>query len=165
MQSSPPGWQAWRSKWRLRACLGSVFGSSNLVWAAIIGLILLYLTLGYFIGGKWADRSPHETTFYSILAWAGLTIGLVPLIARPVLRLSANAFDALQMGILFGSFIAVVVLFIIPVTLLGTASPFAIRLAIQDATQGRQHLRPHLCHLDPGFLYRHLPARPGLDPA
>jgi spermidine synthase len=113
--------------------LGSVFGSSNLVWAAIIGLILLYLTLGYFIGGKWADRSPHETTFYGILAWAGLAIGLVPLISRPVLRMSANAFDALEMGILFGSFVAVVLLFIIPVTLLGTASPFAIRLAIHDA--------------------------------
>ena len=112
--------------------LGSYFGSSNLVWAAIIGLILLYLTLGYFIGGKWADRSPHEHTFYNILAWAGLTIGLVPLISRPVLRMSATAFDELQMGILFGSFIAVVVLFIIPVTLLGMASPFAIRLAIQD---------------------------------
>jgi predicted membrane-bound spermidine synthase len=113
--------------------LGSVFGSSNLVWAAIIGLILIYLTLGYYIGGKWADRSPHPRTFYTILAWAGLMIGLVPLIARPVLRLSASAFDELQMGILFGSFVAVVVLFIIPVTLLGTASPFAIRLAIQDA--------------------------------
>jgi spermidine synthase len=66
------------------------------------------------------------------LAWAGLTIGLVPLISRPVLRMSATAFDELQMGILFGSFIAVVVLFIIPMTLLGMASPFAIRLAIQD---------------------------------
>jgi spermidine synthase len=113
--------------------LGSVFGSSNLVWAAIIGLILLYLTLGYFIGGKWADRSPQETTFYGILAWAGLAIGIVPLISRPVLRMSANAFDALEMGILFGSFVAVILLFIIPVTLLGTASPFAIRLAIHDA--------------------------------
>jgi len=115
--------------------LGSVFGSSNLVWAAIIGLILIYLTLGYFIGGKWADRSPHERIFYSILAWAGLAIGLVPLIARPVLRMSANAFDELQMGILFGSFVALVVLFIVPVTLLGTASPFAIRLAIQDTAK------------------------------
>lgn len=115
--------------------IGNFFGASNLVWASIIGLILIYLTAGYFLGGYWADRSPHFSTFYQVLAWAAFTIGLVPVIARPVLRLSANAFDELQMGILFGSFATVMVLFVVPITLLGTASPFAIRLAIHDARQ------------------------------
>ncbi|MCL4561331.1 MAG: fused MFS/spermidine synthase [Chloroflexi bacterium] len=115
--------------------LGNVFGTSNLVWACIIGLILIYLTLGYYIGGKWADRSPHPRTFYTILVWAAFTVGLVPVVSHPVLQVSAQAFDQLQMGILFGSFAAVLILFIIPVTLLGTASPFAIRLAITEPAE------------------------------
>lgn len=112
--------------------LGNYFGSSNMVWASIIGLILIYLTAGYFIGGTWADRSPKYETLYKILAWAALAIGLVPVVSRPILKLAANAFDELQLGVLVGSFVVVMILFIIPVTLLGTASPFAIRLAISD---------------------------------
>ncbi|MBN2149252.1 MAG: fused MFS/spermidine synthase [Anaerolineales bacterium] len=115
--------------------LGSVFGTSNLVWASIIGLILIYLTAGYFIGGRWADRSPHPQTMYRVLAWGAFTSGLVPFAARPVLRMAADAFDQLQVGILFGAFTAVLILFIVPVTLLGTISPFAIRLAIRDSRE------------------------------
>ena len=115
--------------------LGNIFGTSNLVWASIIGLILIYLTAGYFIGGSWADRSPRHTTMYAVLAWGGFTSGLVPFIARPVLQLAAQAFDQLQVGVLLGSFSAVLILFIIPITLLGMISPFAIRLAIADSRQ------------------------------
>lgn len=115
--------------------LGSVFGTSNLVWAAIIGLILIYLAAGYFIGGWWADRSPDYRTFYKILAWGAFTAGLVPLAARPVLSLAADAFDQLQIAILAGSFSAVLILFTLPVTLLGMISPFAVRLAIRDPLQ------------------------------
>lgn len=112
--------------------LGNYFGASNLVWASIIGLILIYLTAGYFIGGSWADRSPKATTFFSILLWASLSVALIPVAARPLLRIASQAFDELQMGALVGSFVVVMILFIIPVTLLGTASPFAIRLSISD---------------------------------
>jgi len=112
--------------------LGNYFGSSNLVWAVIIGLILVYLSIGYSIGGRWADRSPKITTFFSILCWAGLLVGLIPMASRPILQLASKAFDQLQIGLLAGSFTTVLVLFSVPVILLGTASPFAIRLAISD---------------------------------
>lgn len=115
--------------------LGNYFGTSNLIWATIIGLILIYLTAGYFLGGAWSDRSPKAATFYQVLLWAGLTIGLIPLISRPILRAAANAFDGLQLGGMIGAFIAVLILFSIPVTLLGTASPFAVRLSLQDSRQ------------------------------
>jgi predicted membrane-bound spermidine synthase len=112
--------------------LESVFGTSNLVWASIIGLILIYLTAGYFIGGRWADRSPHFQTMYTILAWGAFLAGLVPLPARPVLQAAAAAFDQLHFSVLFGAFSGVLILFSVPVTLLGAISPFAIRLAIRQ---------------------------------
>ncbi len=112
--------------------LGNYFGSSNLVWASIIGLILIYLTLGYMLGGKIADKNPQTEKFFSILAWAALLIGIIPLAARPILRYASQAFDMMSMGPLFGSFISVLILFSVPVILLGTASPFAIRLLIKN---------------------------------
>jgi predicted membrane-bound spermidine synthase len=113
--------------------LGNIFGSSNLIWAVIIGLILIYLTVGYSLGGKLADKYPDFKVFYSILMWGSLTVGLVPVVSRPVLRLSANAFDSLNVPILAGAFVVVIVLFAVPVTLLGMVSPFALKLALPDA--------------------------------
>ena len=112
--------------------LGNVFGTSNLVWANIIGLILVYLTAGYFLGGRWADRNPSPSVFYRIMGWAALTTGLVPVISRPVLLAAAAAVEKLDAAIVLGSFGSVLILFSVPVTLMGCISPFAIRLAIQD---------------------------------
>ncbi len=118
--------------------LGNVFGTSNLVWANIIGLILLYLTAGYFIGGRWADRSPHPVTFFSLLTWAAFTSGLAPLVSRPVLTFAAKAMEAFDAPVIGGSFLSVLVLFSVPITLLGCVSPFAIRLALTDSRHAGQ---------------------------
>jgi predicted membrane-bound spermidine synthase len=115
--------------------LGSVFGTSNIVWANIIGLILVYLAAGYFIGGRWADRSPYPDTFYRLLAWGAFSAGFVPILAKPVLRLAVEAVESLATAMMLGSFFAVLLLFIVPVTLLGCVSPFAIRLAIQETDE------------------------------
>ncbi len=112
--------------------IGTVFGTSNLVWASIIGLILIYLTLGYFVGGRLADRWPHASAMFKILAWGAFSLGLVPYVSAPILRSAATAFEGLEVGVLMGSFAAVLVLFIFPITLLGAISPFAIRLSLDN---------------------------------
>ncbi len=118
--------------------LGNVFGSSNLVWASIIGLILIYLTVGYFVGGRLADKKPDYQTFLSILLWAGLSIVLIPVVAKPIMRFAADAFDQLQIGVLAGSFTSIMILMAVPMVLIGTASPYAIRLSIADTAHSGQ---------------------------
>jgi spermidine synthase len=112
--------------------LGNVFGTSNIVWANVIGLILLYLTVGYFIGGRWSDRSPYPQTFYKIIIWSAFLSALIPLISRPVLTTAATAMATANAGVAGGSFVSVLILFSVPVILLGCLSPFAIRLAVTD---------------------------------
>ena len=134
------------------------FGTANLVWAAIIGLILLYLTAGYFIGGRWADRSPRPATLYQIVAWAAFLVGVVPFAAYPVLRLAQLGFVSFNAAMLGGSFVTVLILFSLPVTLLGCISPFVIRLAVKDvASTGRTAGRVYAISTAGSFLGAFLP--------
>ena len=118
--------------------LGNVFGNSNLVWANVIGLMLLYLTVGYFLGGRLADRMPRADVLLQVIIWAAFLSALIPLVARPIISRAAQAVFGAEAALALGSFIVILVLFSLPVTLLGTVSPFVIRLAVTDlATSGK----------------------------
>jgi spermidine synthase len=108
------------------------FSSITLVWAVIIGLILVYFAIGYALGGRLADRSHFPVTFFNVIAWGGLTLCIVPLVAQPILRYASLASDALNFGVMAAAFIATLILFSIPVTLLAMTSPFALRLLLED---------------------------------
>ena len=115
--------------------LGNVFGNSNLVWANVIGLMLLYLTVGYFLGGRLADRRPYAPLLLQILLWAAFLAALIPLLARPIISRAAQAVFGAEAALALGSFLVILVLFALPITLLGMVSPFVIRLAVGDVTE------------------------------
>ncbi|HYM64392.1 MAG TPA: fused MFS/spermidine synthase, partial [Gaiellaceae bacterium] len=115
--------------------LAPYFGSSTIVWANIIGLILIYLSIGYWLGGKLADRRPEPRLLGLLVVVAAVVIAATPFMARPILDLAVKGLDAATVGAVVGSFFAALALFAIPVTLLGAVSPFAIRLAISDVEQ------------------------------
>ena len=112
--------------------LAPFFGSSLFVWASLIGLILLYLALGYYAGGLLADRYPRLQLFYAITVIASLLIALIPLTAQPILHWALFAFVSNPSGVFYGSLISILVLFSLPMILLGCVSPFAIRLRVQQ---------------------------------
>jgi predicted membrane-bound spermidine synthase len=111
------------------------FGSSTAVWANVIGLILLFLALGYFLGGRLADRHPQPALLALLVAVAAACVAATPFLARPILRSSLDAFDSVSIVTVVGSFFGVLALFAVPVTLLGAVSPFAIRLRLVDVAE------------------------------
>lgn len=110
--------------------LGPYFGTSTFIWANLIGLTLLYLSIGYYVGGKVADRWPSGRLLFAITTVAGFSTGLIPLLARPILEQSLTAFSHLAVGAFYSSLVGVILLFAVPVTALGIVSPFAIRLRL-----------------------------------
>ncbi|HKC20486.1 MAG TPA: fused MFS/spermidine synthase [Candidatus Dormibacteraeota bacterium] len=116
--------------------LAPYFGTSLYVWGVLIGLILIYLSAGYVIGGRIADRFPRDEVLFQITAWAGLWIGIIPLVSYPILLASQQGFKEISVGLVLGTLLAVVLMFAAPVILLGTVSPFAIRLLLRDVETG-----------------------------
>jgi len=115
--------------------LGAYFGTSLFIWANLIGLILLYLTVGYFLGGRFADRHPSTQVLCSITALAGLSTAIIPFVSQSILTWSVTGIAQLSVSIFFSSLLGTILLFAIPVTLLGLVSPFAIRLVTKDIGQ------------------------------
>lgn len=113
--------------------LAPSFGSSVYVWGSLISIFLAALSLGYYAGGRAADRWPRTGVLASALSLAGLGILLLPQAASPILE----RFVQWDLGPRLSPLLASVALFALPSVLLGTTSPFAVKLAATDlATVG-----------------------------
>jgi spermidine synthase len=112
--------------------LAPYFGASTIVWANTIGVVLVALSVGYWFGGRFADRHPHMRGLCLLVLIAALLTAAVPFASRPFLGFSVDAFDTVSLGGFVGSLVGVLVLVAVPVTLLGAAAPWAVRLAVGD---------------------------------
>jgi spermidine synthase len=108
--------------------LAPFLGTSIVVWTSLIGVILGSLSLGYFWGGRAADRSPSIHVFSVIIFAAGAFIVLIVFIKAPILNLVQSRIDNLCLGALA----AIVSLFAAPSILLGMVAPYAIRLKMKN---------------------------------
>ena len=115
--------------------LQTVYGTSNLVWANVIGLVLFFLTIGYFLGGRLADKRPYLTIFYGLVTLAGFASVFFLLLTSVLLKTAAAAMASINAGVIVSSLVGVILALAVPITLLGCISPFAIRLAVQDINE------------------------------
>ena len=98
------------------------YGASLYVWSSLISVTMIALALGYFVGGRWADRA-KRTGLSLIVAFAAVLTLVIPWATRSVLL----ATD--PMGLRAGAFVSALVLFLPSLTFLGMVGPFAIKLA------------------------------------
>lgn len=113
--------------------LAPCFGSGIYVWGSVIGVFLLALSLGYYLGGRLSAWYPRPGGLAALVGGSAVCLGLLPLIHRSLT-------DALftwwvigrNGGEQWGALVAAVLLFLPPSLLLGTVSPYAIRLAATD---------------------------------
>ena len=112
--------------------LAPYFGSSTVIWANTIGIVLVALSVGYWLGGRWADRNPSASAMCRLALGAAVLLALVPFAARPLLDLAVGALDQIAAGAFIGSLVGVLGLVAVPVMLLGAVSPWALRLAVDQ---------------------------------
>src|SRR5438093_8047523 len=73
--------------------LAPYYGSSTIVWANVIGLVLASLSVGYWLGGRLADRRPEPRVLGGIVLAAAVLIAPVAVAAGPFLDVPLNGLD------------------------------------------------------------------------
>ncbi len=104
--------------------LAPFIGTSTYIWTSLIGIILASLSLGYWVGGRLADRHPDARVLASVIFAAGGLIAVAILVKDVLLSVIASA----SINIEFKALLAALLLFAPASVCLGFVTPFAVRL-------------------------------------
>lgn len=111
--------------------LNPYFGSGIATWAALIATVLAALMIGYFLGGNLVDRWPRIALCGYLVVGAALYLFALPYLIDPLI-------DAIIAGLgdgAIGVIGAAITLLLVPLTLMGTFSPFGVRLLLEEHTR------------------------------
>jgi len=109
-------------------------GTSLVVWTSLIGIILASLSLGYWWGGRMADRRPEARLLGGIILLAAFATAAVAATKSFMLGFLQSQGAGLHMSAVWSTLL----LFAPPSVLLGMVAPFAVRLKLADAGTGFQ---------------------------
>ncbi len=109
--------------------IGPPFGVSLFVWTSLISVALVGLALGYWIGGKLADRISTPAALFNIILIAGAFTLTIPLTKGFIME------HALSLGLRGGSLVSSAVLFGPPLFFLGMVAPYTVKLYMKDGLE------------------------------
>ncbi|KAF0185555.1 MAG: spermine synthase [Nitrospirae bacterium] len=108
--------------------LAPYLGTSIVVWTSLIGIILASLSIGYWYGGKLADRNPSDRSLSAIILISAVLVAAITLLKEPVLDWLQSTVASFSVN----AILATIILFAPPSIALGMVSPYAVRLRMQD---------------------------------
>ena len=108
--------------------LSPYFGSSNIVWTSVIGIILLSSSVGNYIGGIIADKDEQKKNIKIILFMSAIFILGILFLQTPLLNLISKVISNIKIG----AIISTIILFFIPSMLIGFLSPIMIKLSLES---------------------------------
>lgn len=108
--------------------LAPYIGTSITVWTSLIGIILGSLSLGYYLGGKAADRKNPKKTLSTVIFLSALFIAVILLLRTPFLQLVDRNFEDLMAK----AVVSTIVLFAFPSITLGMVTPLATKLKLES---------------------------------
>ncbi|MBI4457554.1 fused MFS/spermidine synthase [Candidatus Uhrbacteria bacterium] len=110
--------------------LAPTFGASLFVWTSLIVTVLAAMSLGYWAGGRVAERDGGMAALSAVLMSAGMLVlvglWIYRLIAMPVLGIFAS-WSVGSAALFLGSLLVSFVVFAVPVFLLAMASPILLK--------------------------------------
>jgi MFS family permease len=125
--------------------MAASFGSAHYISPVVIGVVLIAMSIGYYLGGWSADKYPRLRLLGLFLLFAGVTTIIIPFYKNPLndwifdtealSRPLAGAFAAdagVNPWMWADVFLSAFILFFIPSMMLACVLPFAIKLATRD---------------------------------
>lgn len=103
--------------------LAPYYGNTIFSASSVISIILAALSLGYYGGGKLADKYPSLKIFFATILTSGFLIFFLQAFIMNVLPKIAHNFS-----LIWGPLLMATIMFFVPALLLGTLSPYVIKL-------------------------------------
>lgn len=104
--------------------LSPYVGSSNLIWTTIIGIMLTSMSIGYWLGGKIADKKPDINLLSLFILCGAFFTSLIPILETVLVKPLSEISDQL----VFVAIVTSALVFGIPSFILAMVSPFAVKL-------------------------------------
>ncbi|MBE7440958.1 MAG: fused MFS/spermidine synthase [Flavobacteriales bacterium] len=109
--------------------LSPFFGTSVYIWAAVLGITLTALMVGYYLGGYLSAKIKNVNLIFWMMTIGGCLLTLTPIISSKILPITIN------LNLLLGTVVSLISFLFFPLVMFGATSPLLINFLTKQADE------------------------------